>query len=146
MTETRRGTKGAWLAVAGVLVAFGGAVTYFTVFAAFPALRDVPWVNLPLAFFGVLLAALGAWRAFRAGAGWIARGVASLALALSLLFAGGLAAYVFWLSYQMPAPTGTASEMVIAPDVTLTGSDGRKVALGEFRGKKVLVVFYRGFW
>ena len=142
----RRPIGGAWLALAGALLSFGGALTYFTVFARFPTLRDVPWVNLPLALAGVVLAALGASRAFRHPPRWLARLLALLGLTGSLLFAGGLTAYVFWLSYQLPEATATASEMRIAPDVTLVDPSGAPVTIGQFRGKKLVVVFYRGFW
>jgi cytochrome oxidase Cu insertion factor (SCO1/SenC/PrrC family) len=33
-----------------------------------------------------------------------------------------------------------------APDFTLEGLDGRSVTLSSFRGKYVVLVFYRGHW
>ncbi len=34
----------------------------------------------------------------------------------------------------------------IAPDFSLPGADGRPHGLGDFRGRHVLLVFYRGHW
>ena len=33
-----------------------------------------------------------------------------------------------------------------APDFTLEAADGRRVALSQYRGKRVVLVFYRGYW
>jgi cytochrome oxidase Cu insertion factor (SCO1/SenC/PrrC family) len=33
-----------------------------------------------------------------------------------------------------------------APDFTLKSSAGRAVSLSDFRGKTVVLVFYRGYW
>lgn len=33
-----------------------------------------------------------------------------------------------------------------APDFTLENADGKKISLSEYRGKKVILVFYRGHW
>lgn len=134
------------LAFAGAAVAFGGMVSYFLVFSRVPELRDVPWVNLPLAAAGVLLAVWGLWRAIRSGAGWIGRLAAAFGAALAVLFGGFLFAYVFWISYQVPQATEVAGTMEVAPDVTLTAMDGSPVSLADYRGRKVLLVFYRGFW
>jgi hypothetical protein len=150
MDDGRQGTERAtpWnlLALAGFAITFAGAVTYFTVFARFPALRDFPWLNLPLVVAGVAIALFATAQAFRRGARMGARIVTSTLVTLSVLVAGLFATYLFWISYQVPAPTEVARSLEIAPDVRLVGSDGNPVAIGDFRGKKVLVVFYRGFW
>lgn len=33
-----------------------------------------------------------------------------------------------------------------APDFTLVDQNGKRVALSALRGRKVVLVFYRGFW
>ena len=38
-----------WL---GPLISVAGTVSYFQFFARFPALRDFPWINLPLVVIG----------------------------------------------------------------------------------------------
>jgi len=143
-TGARR-TGGAWLAIAGTALSFGGAVTYFTVFARFPGLRDVPWLNLPIVVGGLAVAAWGAWRTLREGR-MPSRIVAGLSLAAAALVAAAFVAYVSWLSYDVPPPSDTATTLAIAPEVALTAPDGSAVRIGDFRGRKLVVVFYRGFW
>jgi hypothetical protein len=134
------------LALAGFAITFAGAVTYFTVFARIPALRDFPWVNLPLAVAGVAIALFAATQAFRRPTGVGARIASGTFATLAVLLAALFTTYLFWLSYQIPDPTETATTISIAPETTLLAPDGSPVSIGEFRGKKVLVVFYRGFW
>ncbi len=45
-----------WLAP---LITFVGFVSYYLVFVNIPALRDFPWVNLPLVALGAVLAIVG---------------------------------------------------------------------------------------
>ncbi|MCL6507973.1 MAG: redoxin domain-containing protein [Bryobacteraceae bacterium] len=34
----------------------------------------------------------------------------------------------------------------VAPDFTLPGTNGEPVSLSDYRGKNVVLVFYRGYW
>ncbi len=34
----------------------------------------------------------------------------------------------------------------VAPDFTLQDAEGRSMSLSDFRGKNVVLVFYRGYW
>lgn len=46
-----------------------------------------------------------------------------------------------------PADLNRVREGTVAPDFTLEDLDGAPVALSSFRGKKkVVLVFYRGYW
>ena len=46
-----------------------------------------------------------------------------------------------------PADLERVKEGVVAPDFTLEDLDGKPVTLSSFRGKKkVVLVFYRGYW
>ncbi len=46
-----------------------------------------------------------------------------------------------------PADLNRVREGAVAPDFTLEDLDGNRVALSSFRGKKkVVLVFYRGYW
>lgn len=46
-----------------------------------------------------------------------------------------------------PADLNRVKEGMIAPDFTLEDLDGNPVTLSGFRGKKkVVLVFYRGYW
>ena len=140
---TKRWNLAAWL---GPVLTFAGMVSYFTLFARFPPLRDFPWVNLPLVLAGMALSILGLVRSVRCGSRWWARGLAGLGLALSLLLGGFFVAYVFVLSYALPAPTTTAASLDVAPDFELPDAHGVMHRLSDYRGSRVVLVFYRGHW
>jgi len=130
----------------GPLLAGAGAVSYFTYFARFPALRDFPWVNLPLVGAGLAVSAAGAWRAYARPQRFRGRILGPAGLAVSGLLAGLFGFYVFGLSYRLPAPTDTTLVLERAPDLTLSDSAGRPVRLAALRGRKVVLTFYRGYW
>ena len=139
----RRWNHWAWI---GPLLTFAAVVSYFLYFSRFPALRDFPWVNLPLAALGLLASAVAVWRAFARREEWRGRILAPLGLGLSMAFAGFLVGYVFFLSNQVPAPTETSVGLTAVPDLTLTDQNGRAVRLTDFRGRKLVLTFYRGYW
>jgi hypothetical protein len=132
-----------WL---GPLVAFAGAVSYFLVFVRFPSLRDVPWLNLPWVVAGLLISAVGLWRASTpdrtAGAKMVATAGLLVSLSLTLLFS----TYVFYLSYQLPQTGQIAQVSQMAPDFVLLDQNRQNVRLSDQRGTKVVLVFYRGHW
>ena len=132
-----------WL---GPALAFGGVVSYFMVFARFPVLRDFPWVNLPLVLAGIALSVLGLRGALRHRSRFWVRGLAGLGLALSLLVGVFFVVYVFVLSYALPAPTATAVSLDVAPNFELPDSQGVMHRLSDYRGSRVVIVFYRGHW
>lgn len=115
----------------GPILTLAGAWSYFAWFARFPALRDFPWVNLPLVLLGLALTIAGVVRQPR---GRLLRGVA---VVLSGLVSAGFLAYVFVLSKQVPAPTALTASLEVAPDVA---------ALAPYRGRPIVLVFYRGYW
>jgi peptidoglycan/LPS O-acetylase OafA/YrhL len=125
----------AWI---GPLIALVGLVTYFSVAVNIPDLRDSAFLNLGVVSLGVAVAAWGLLRR-RNWKSW-----------LGLLASGGLAlllfGYVFVLSNQLP--NGDAAPQVgsMAPPLALPDETGRIVDLGEFQNRRVVVVFYRGFW
>ena len=131
-----------WLAP---LIAFVGFVSYFTVFVQFPSLRDVPWVNLPSV---ILASGFAVWGLV---SNWSMIGNGRRILHLGgMLFAVGMAGlllfYVFFLSYQMPGLSETTRQLEKAPNFTLSDANGEMVSLSDFRDKKVVLSFYRGFW
>ena len=140
---TRRANHAAWL---GFVLTFAGMVSYFELFARFPLLRDFPWINLPIVLAGMALSVLGLVRAIRRRSRLWARGLAGLGLALSLLVGGFFVVYVFVLSYALPAPTATATSLDVAPDFELPDAHGVKHRLADYRGSRVVLVFYRGHW
>jgi AhpC/TSA family len=132
-----------WL---GPLLVFTGMVSYFEVFTRFPVWRDFPWINLPWILLGMILSAAGLWRAFGRPSRYRGKILGSLGLVFSLTVGGLFCFYVFYFSYTVPAPTETSLDLVQAPDFRLQDQSGKTVQLTDFRGKKVVLVFYRGYW
>ena len=122
----------------GLLISLVGLVSYFTFFARFPALRDVPWLNLALVTVGL---AVSAWAVRRRRSVWSVGG-----LALSAACAGLLAAYVFVLSYGLPGTDRVVQVGDPAPAFALADQEGRITSLDRYRGSNLVLVFYRGFW
>jgi len=122
----------------GFLVAAAGLVSYFAVFAKFAALRDVPVLNIALVLAGV---GLSVWALWRRRSLWSVVGVVG-----SLLCAGLLLGYVFVLSEMLPDTTGVVAVGDSAPGFSLQDQLGETVQLGEFAGRPLVLIFYRGFW
>ena len=143
MSPGRRRNHLIWI---GPIVALAGAVSYFMVFARFPALRDFPWINLPLVALGAGLSAVAVWRAFWRPETFRGKLTAPVTFALSSLLAGLFAFYIFSISYSLPPPAEVSLNLDQAPDFVLESNSGGTVRLGDFRGRKVALIFYRGFW
>ncbi len=126
----------------GPPLAVFGALSYFVFFVRFPTLRDLPWINFLILIGAVALTTLGLRRrpSRLARVGAIASAVVTSTILL--LFT----AYVFWISFLLPPPTSTARSLDRIPDLTLVSAEGEAVELGSFRGRKLVIVFYRGFW
>ncbi len=139
----RRRNHGLWL---GPLVTIGGAISYFTVFVRWPALRDFPWVNLPWVLAGVALSGAAARRGFARPARFRGRIAGSLSLLVSLAVGALFCLYVFVFSAMLPAPTPVTLALAEAPDVALPDQHGRLVSLRALRGQRVVLTFYRGYW
>ena len=142
-TPRRKRNHAIWLAP---LIVFVGAISYFMYFVQFPALRDVPWLNLPVVVLGVLVGVCAVWRAFAKPDVYRGKILGSLSLVFSLLLAGLFGTYIVYFSYQMPQPTSTSMELDIAPAFTLNDQDAKPVSLSDFSGKKLIMTFYRGHW
>ena len=128
----------------GPLVTFLGAVTYFTVFARWPTLRDFPWLNLPLVLAGFAISVVAFRR--RRTESRLSRFLAWSGLGLSVLLSALFVFYIFFLSWMLPAPTTATQELQQAPDFALTDQHDGIVQLADLRGKNVILVFFRGFW
>lgn len=124
------------------LVSVLGFVSYFLVFVRFPALRDFPWLNLPLVLGALALAVWGTlhgWTGCSTGRRLLHLAGACVSLGTAALLAG----YVFWLSYRMPPGNRSLGKI---EDFNLPAADGSRVALSDYAGKRVLISFYRGYW
>ena len=130
----------------GPPLVFVAAVSYFLVFARFPVLRDFPWLNLPLVLAGMGLSAFGLWRAFAKPDVYRGKILGSMGLIVSLFLGGLFCSYIFYISSTLPEPTTVSMTLDELPALTLRDQDGNAVDLADYRGRKLLVVFYRGFW
>jgi hypothetical protein len=130
----------------GPLLTFAGGVSYYTVFATYPTLRDFPWINLPAVWLGLILSIVGVVRAFSPRAAYRGKVLGSIGLLFSAALTGLFTLYIFVFSYMLPQPTDVAAPQTIAPDFTLADQHGRSVSLSELRGRNVVIVFYRGHW
>ena len=140
-TDGNRRNHLAWIAP---LIVFGGMVSYFLVFSRWAALRDFPWVNLPLVLGGVALSIV-AWGKRKRGSK-LSVFFAASGLVFSVLIAALFCTYVFYLSSTLPQAQAATMEMERAPGFALTDQHGDIVQLADLRGKKVVLVFFRGFW
>ncbi|MDW8239473.1 MAG: hypothetical protein RMM98_07650 [Acidobacteriota bacterium] len=128
----------------GVLLSLVGLLTYIPTVRV-PALRDFPWINLPLMIAGVLVSALGLWRAVKQPLLYRGKRLSVVGLLVSLTLTG-LFCYGLFLAAQLPALTETAQTLTRAPDFALSDQNGLPASLSSFRGKKLVVTFYRGYW
>lgn len=131
-----------WL---GVLLSLVGMLTYIPTVRV-PALRDFPWINLPLMIAGVVISALGLWRSVKQPFLYRGKRLSVLGLATSLTLTGLFCYGLFFLAAQLPALTETTRVLTRAPEFALKDQNGLPASLGSFRGRKLVVTFYRGYW
>ncbi len=146
-----------WIYI-GFLLTVAGFLSYFLFFNRFPALRDFPWLNLPVQIIGLGIVALGFWRAYARPADYRGKAAAPVSSLLSLGVLGLFCYYVFFLSYNVPSASAAPQVGQTAPDFTLPDHNGQKVRLASLltnlspggspgvAGNYVLLVFYRGYW
>ena len=131
------------LAALGLVLGVSGVVSYFVVTIRFgarlPGLRNDPLAMWLVVAAGVALSGTA-----------VARSRPGRRLGVSIL-AGlnvTLAAAFAWFLYGIAAvPPAHGPELgVAAPDFALPDQTGTVVRLGDFRGRPLLLVFYRGHW
>ncbi len=134
-----RPNRSLWL---GPLLALFGFLSYYTLFYRWPALRDLPWLNLAILGAAVTISWIGLGRA-RPRGGWrLAAGVAGFGW--SVFLTGLLSFYCFSYSYNLPDDDLALAVGAPAPAVTLLDHLGRETPLDD--GSRTLLVFYRGHW
>ena len=127
------------LAGLSVVVAIGALATYVLLLRV-AVVRNHPEgyvvafaVATGLAVLAVVRARARRWPA------WLALGLSTL-----LLAAGA------WFNFVVARVPDTSTALRVGerpPDFTLPDATGRPVSLGDYRGKKpVVLVFYRGYW
>jgi len=135
-----------WDAIVGLLLGIGGVAVYFLLILSYdPTMHrwlEWPWINLLAVALGLVLSCVGVHRR-RARRG---RVVAPVAAALNFAVA---AAFTWWLcaySYQIPVAARAPAVGAVAPDFALPNQRGEEVRLSSFRGRSLVLLFYRGFW
>lgn len=138
MAAAPRSRFSLWLGWLGLALSAAALLSYFTLAVKVPDLRDSAWLNLLAVAAGVVLSTI----AFaRSRSVWTAAG-----LAVSALSAVALLGYVFVLSSRVPPAEHAIAVGTVAPDFQLPDVDGVPVALSDYAGSSVALVFYRGFW
>jgi len=130
----------------GLTIAAGNFLLYAFIIPISPNLRDDPWINIPLSWLGLALAATGAWFVFKQGGGAWRKGLAASALVLTFFLVGLFNWYVFSFSYSLPESAEATATQAVAPDFSLRDHNNRDVNLSDYSGNKVVLIFYRGDW
>ena len=131
-------------ALAGAAISWAAMLTYFLVVPFhWPDLRDAGHPNVVLAAAGVSLCVLAL---VRATAGRRRRVAAWILLVLGFLPAALLAGYIYYFSWRLPGEEGVVRVGEAAPAFRLKDQEGKERTLEEFRGKPLLLVFFRGHW
>lgn len=145
MTDAARppGRSALYLTLAGLIVSWFAFLTYFLVVPRWPDLRDSGVPNVVLGSVGLALCLSGARVAFQTRR-WRVTG-SGLTLLAGLPFVL-LCAYIFVLSYRLPATDSVVAVGVKAPPLALPDQEGKERTLEEFAGRPVVLVFFRGHW
>ena len=126
------------LAVVSLLLAVAAPVAYILLIRV-PTVRNHPGAYVAAFTVALALAVLALVRGCgRRWPAWIALGVSAL------LLAGGT-----WFDLVVARVPMTPTVLRVGerpPDFTLPDAEGRPVSLAQFRGKPVVLVFYRGYW
>jgi len=148
----------------GFVLSLAAMVSYPTVFARYPATRDIPWVTLLLIALGVFLVASGVARAFRRPEAYRGKISGSILAFMTVLLVGFFLVAIFYGARQIPASHGAPQVGQIAPDFTLPDSKGNNVTLSRLldssfstdegpttgaasdKTAAVALIFYRGYW
>jgi hypothetical protein len=137
----RRGSLA--LAGLGLVLGIAGVVGYFVLVIHFgawlPGARNHALPSWLLIAVGLALSVLAVVRARRGR-----RLVSSLLLVLNFAAAGAFANLIY-VKFVVPEARGPAVGSRAA-DFALADQTGKVVRLGDFTGKPLLLVFYRGHW
>jgi|HubBroStandDraft_5_1064220.scaffolds.fasta_scaffold08263_1 hypothetical protein len=154
-----------WRIWAGALVVIAGVVGYQVYCVRVPALRDRPWLNLPIILVGLVMIGVGLKRAFQQPELYRGKIFGSLVGGLMAMLALFFCFAMFIASHHiLPVTKGAPQVGQVAPDFTLPDSKNEPVQLSallssSFAGNGdavgaagagqtagVLLIFYRGYW
>lgn len=137
-----------WQILLGSLLSLFAFISYPVIFSQWPVTRDFPWANIVLFVLAAALIFVGLRRAFSSERGTLSKIAAS---SLTVVSGFALAMFIFIafvMATWLPRSAGAPQVGQRAPDLTLTDSGGKQVALSQLLADKkgVLLVFYRGYW
>src|SRR5262245_31433176 len=137
-----------WPAIGGFVLGVGGVVGYFALVMRHDSglnwLLRTPVVNLALVAVGLFLSLVGVISAFQHTRG--GRVLAPILGALNLALCGFWVWQLFVASYHLPSAAHAPAVGTAAPDFELRNDHGDPVRLSSWRGRNVVLLFYRGFW
>lgn len=140
----------------GLLISFLGICIAAFAWALVGPSADIELPHIPVLSEGdvpmLIVAALGgAWalwgglQAMRLGEGKFGKLVAALFMLLGLLGSAGFFGFVLVGTKMIPPPADVKAGQTV-PEFTLPNQDGKEVKLSSLKGKRVILIFTRGFW
>ena len=151
-----------WQIWSGFLLSIFAFLSYPLVFVNWPATRDFPWANILLFAIAAVLF-IGIRRAFTPDRRLVSKIVSSVLAALSALVLGMFIFVAFVASRWLPTSNGAPQVGQKAPDFSLVDANNKSLSLSELLSspitseppvsaggvrapKRVLLIFYRGYW
>jgi hypothetical protein len=125
------------IALIGPALVIAGFALYMASNNLLARFRRVPWEFLAVSAAGVIVSI---WLSLREG------GVAN---AFGMLVSGGSFAFLWWFFFRFSMYGAREDRPVVGdrfPDFRLPASDGTLFDFATARGKRHLLIFYRGSW
>jgi len=145
-----------WHLWAGFFLNILGVLSYFLVFARYPATRDTPWANFLILAAGIGFVISGLRRAYGQSQQYRGKIAGPILALLSLFAVGSFCFLIFYATKQMPKAAGAPRVGQKAPEFVLTDTNHKEVSLANLMTlplpnsstppKGVFLVFYRGYW
>jgi AhpC/TSA family len=134
-----------WVGLIICIFAFG---SFPLIFGQLSLTRDAPWISFIFFAVGLIFVVIGLRRAFAVGRGKLSKVSASLLAVFSMLALVFFIFAAYVASTWLPKSSGAPQVGQKAPDFSLADSSGKQVSLSALLTdkKKVLLVFYRGYW
>ncbi|CAG0985590.1 MAG: redoxin domain-containing protein [Planctomycetes bacterium] len=110
-----------------------------------PVLSDGDVPMLIVAALGGAWALWGGLQAMRLGEGKLGKLLAALLMLAGLLGSAGFFGFVLVGTKMIPPPADVKAGQTV-PEFTLTNHEGKEVTLSSLKGKRVVIIFTRGFW
>lgn len=140
----------------GLLISFLGVCIAAFAWALVEPAHDLELPHIPVLSDGdipmLIVASLGgAWalwgglQAMRLGEGKLGKLVAALFMLLGVLGSAGLFGFMLVGTKMMPPPADVKAGQAM-PEFTLPDANGKDFALKSLKGKRVVLIFTRGFW